>query len=137
MIKVQIKKQNLVTNQAQFETQELAEAWVLKESLNGSFGKLERWLVESDFRGESIEQSVNSRQQEVLGGEPITEYNFPQEFEIIYEDITTQLQVQTESYAAKKYLLETDWLIIREIDTGLACPLDIKNARSQARMKVI
>lgn len=138
MIKVQIKKQNIVTNEAKFETQLEVESWVLKESQNGSFGKLDRWLRESDFRGESIDQSVTSRIVEgQLGQPPYTEYNFPQEFEIVYTDITLEVQIQQESKEALQYLKDTDYLIIREIDAGTLCPADIKVLRAAARLKVI
>ncbi len=38
---------------------------------------------------------------------------------------------------ARMYLLSTDWYIIREMDSGIACPSDIKTARSAARSRIL
>jgi hypothetical protein len=35
---------------------------------------------------------------------------------------------------AKKYLLETDWYIIRQLETGIAIPEEIRVKRTQARI---
>jgi hypothetical protein len=41
-----------------------------------------------------------------------------------------------EEMEARKYLADTDWYIIRELDSGEPCPADIKAARAQARLKI-
>lgn len=137
MIKAQIKKQNIVTNAANFETQAEAEAWVLKESQNGSFGKLDRWLSESKFNGESIAQAVATRLVEQLGQDPVTEYNFAQEFEVVYTDITIELLAKKESDIALQYLKDTDWYVVRKVDSGLVIPQTIIDLRAAARLKVL
>lgn len=38
---------------------------------------------------------------------------------------------------ARAYLKKTDWYIIREIETNVPCPVEIKNLRQQARSQVI
>lgn len=37
----------------------------------------------------------------------------------------------------KQYLESTDWLIIREMDSGVACPDEVRALRAAARLKVI
>lgn len=133
MIKVEIKKQDVVTNQAKFETQELAEAWVNQESLNGSFGKIDRWLKESDFDDETIEQSVDSRE----GSDSQMEYKFLKEFDVVYTDVTSDELAKKESIEAKKFLNDTDWYCARFVDSGTVIPQEIKDLRAAARLKVI
>lgn len=47
---------------------------------------------------------------------------------------TAQYKINVE---ALKLLADTDWLIIRELDCGIPCPSEIKQARSEARSKII
>ena len=137
MIKVQIKKQNSITNEASFSTQIEAEAWVSKESLNGSFGKLDRWLKEQDFVTETIVQAIEVRQIEQFNGDPITEYKFLQEFTVVYLDVTIEEQAKKESIEALQYLKDTDWYCSRFVDSNVAIPQTIIDLRAAARLKVL
>lgn len=38
---------------------------------------------------------------------------------------------------ARKYLADTDWLIVRELESGIQCPQEIKLARAAARARVV
>ena len=38
---------------------------------------------------------------------------------------------------ARKLLADTDWLIVREIETGVVCPADIKAQRASARASIV
>lgn len=58
---------------------------------------------------------------------------FPQTHTYIIADNSAE----KESQEAAIYLKNTDWYIIREIDSGIACPQHIKDARALARTKVI
>ena len=99
MIKVEIKKNNIVTNAAKFGTQEMADAWLQEQFSLKSFGEEGEYTFEMS-------------------------------------DITAQVQAEQERTEALKYLAETDWMIIREMDAGIACPQEIKQARALARLKV-
>jgi hypothetical protein len=47
-------------------------------------------------------------------------------------------QTQDEINAASlKHLADTDYLIIRELDSGVACPIEIKNSRAAARAAIV
>lgn len=50
---------------------------------------------------------------------------------------TTPDQAHKDSSAALAYLDATDWLIVRQVETGELCPDDIKQLRAAARLKVI
>ncbi len=59
------------------------------------------------------------------------------EYQIQIEDIAqevAQAQLNSEAFT---YLAETDWLIIREMDTGVACPDEVKKLRQEARNKIV
>lgn len=50
---------------------------------------------------------------------------------------TVQAKTQAlEAAAARAYLAETDWYIIREMDIGVACPDEVRAARQAAREKI-
>ena len=38
---------------------------------------------------------------------------------------------------ARAYLASTDWMVIREVEGGTACPSDVKAARAAARLQVV
>jgi hypothetical protein len=38
---------------------------------------------------------------------------------------------------SEAYLASTDWLIVREMETGIQCPIEVKIARSQARLQIV
>lgn len=59
------------------------------------------------------------------------------EYTVEIEDITAQLEQEHINREALEYLASTDWLIIREIDAGVACPAEIKQARAEARARVV
>jgi len=61
----------------------------------------------------------------------------PAEYIIEIEDITNEVEQQKNNSDALAYLAETDWLIIREMDSGVPCPEEIKTKRQEARAKVV
>ncbi len=117
MIRVKISKNGVVTNQAEFVSQELAEAWYAAETLNKSFGTKEVISIDP-ISG-----------QEIISIEPA-------DVDVVFEDISAQLLAEQESKEALQYLKDTDFYIIREMDAGTPCPPEIKAARAAARLKV-
>jgi hypothetical protein len=69
MIQISIKKQGIITNQASFETQELANAWLAQEEANQSFGKLDRWVKE--YRLDDQEKLDNPTTRKVIDIEAV------------------------------------------------------------------
>ena len=52
-------------------------------------------------------------------------------------DITQEYNQQKTNEESLKYLTDTDWYIIREYDTGIICPIEIKQLRAEARLKIV
>jgi len=67
--------------------------------------------------------------------------NIPQptmeELEALQESVQAKLDQDAINKEALEYLASTDWMIIRELDSGIACPADVKAARAEARAKVV
>ena len=58
------------------------------------------------------------------------------EYTIEVLDITEQLTQQKINDEALQYLKDTDWYIIREIDSGVQCPESVKQNRANARIRI-
>lgn len=61
----------------------------------------------------------------------------PAEYTIEIEDITAQVEQQKINEEALAYLASTDWMIIRAMDSGIPCPEEVKQARAEARAKIV
>lgn len=61
----------------------------------------------------------------------------PAEYTIEIEDITAQVEQQKINEEALAYLASTDWMIIRAMDSGVPCPEEVKQARAEARAKIV
>lgn len=98
MFYVSIKKQNIETNAAKFETLELANAWIAQCESNESWGK-PQWIEE--FREQvNITTDENGVQHQTTV--PAYQVIHPAEYEIIIEDITAQVQAEQAQIQAVK-----------------------------------
>lgn len=129
MIKVDIIKNNEIISSANFTTQQLADNWLAQEIANNSFGKPDRWL---SFMGEPDQGYTDTRQVEEK-----TEYFYPCEYEVQQIDITDEYNQEQINLQAEQYLKDTDWYILREMDSGVACPSHIKVQRQAARSSIV
>lgn len=148
MFKAEVTKNNIVTNIAYFPTQLEAESWLNSCVANNIFGKpqreaLEKELVNEDgeivphLDGENIQDSISVREETAIDGTVIRIHTLPAEYSTLITDITAEVLAKKESDEALQYLNQTDYLIIREMDTGEPCPQEIKDLRAAARLKVI
>ncbi|MCS6281476.1 MAG: hypothetical protein HUM72_12660 [Dolichospermum sp.] len=64
-------------------------------------------------------------------------FKYPAGYTVEYLDITDKINQESLNAEAVKYLLNTDWLVIREIETGKQCPPEVKQQRAAARLKVV
>lgn len=64
-------------------------------------------------------------------------WGLPGEYTIKIIDITAQLEQERINREALEYLASTDWMVIREIDAGIPCPAEVKQARAEARAKIV
>jgi len=87
MKRIQILKNSVVTNQADFDTDNDAQAWLIQEIDNGSFGLTERWVKESECSAEDLAASLENRLVEPEFEESYTEHKLPAEFEVVEEEM--------------------------------------------------
>ena len=59
------------------------------------------------------------------------------EYTVEITDISAQLEQKRINKESLDYLASTDWLVIREMDSGIACPAEIKAARQAAREAIV
>lgn len=52
-------------------------------------------------------------------------------------DVTAEVNQNKVNHESLAYLASTDWYIIREMDSGVQCPADIKQARNEARARIV
>lgn len=142
MFKIQIKNlQNIVTHQAQFESEQSCLDWLNVVKVTGAFGKLQRNVKEISEgvldNNEDISKSIGSVEMTDVLGNIIKIHNLPQEFSHEIIDISDELLAQQESDNALKYLASTDWMVVRKAETGVDYPQEIKDLRAAARLKVL
>jgi len=61
----------------------------------------------------------------------------PATYSVEIVDITAQLAQEATNVAALKLLADTDWMILRELDSGVPCSVEIKDARAAARASIV
>lgn len=61
----------------------------------------------------------------------------PADFIIEIQDITAQVEQEHINQESLAYLASTDWMIIRAMDSGIPCPEEVKQARAEARAKIV
>ena len=104
-------------------------------------GKPERWQPASEAH--DIADVLETEQREVQaaeGEQPAVMQDWVKlraEYTVEIVDITAQLEQERINREALEYLASTDWLIIRELDAGVACPAEIKQARAEARARIV
>lgn len=60
----------------------------------------------------------------------------PSEYLLEIVDVTAEVEQQRINVEALAYLAATDWLIVRESETQVVCPADIKLERAAARLRI-
>ena len=102
---------------SQFPSLSEFESWVESTRKSGAWGLPER---------EELDEM----------GEP-TGVILPEEFVVEIIDITEQVEQERINAEALAYLAETDWLAVRQAETGVQMPEDVRIARQAAREKII
>lgn len=161
MLKISITKNGQVTHSASFDTQAELDQWLSRHEGMKTFGEKEVWgeeqiLVSPEVRG-PLDELVKAAVYDSEGNEVepalyvhhdnaiITPAVYetrpvivqPAEYEVVITDITAKLTQDKINDTALKLLAETDWLIVRELETGVVCPPEIKQARAIARASII
>ena len=161
MVQVSIIRNSVVTNQASFPSQEEAQAWLSSHEAMGSFGHKDIFasqevLISEEVRG-AVQVLVSEATFDQYGDEidpAVYEINpdgvispavyetqqvlvSPATYSVEIVDITAQLAQEATNVAALKLLADTDWMILRELDSGVPCSVEIKDARAAARASIV
>lgn len=120
MFRISITQKDGSLTWSEKETQELADAWIAQGKLQEWWGK-DQWI-------ETIPATEDTPEHTIV---------HPAEFTIEVTDITSQVEQEKINAEALKYLADTDYLIIREMDAGVPCPAEIKAKRAEARLKIV
>jgi len=82
-----------------------------------------------------LELSRKTHTEPVLLMEPLI--TIPAQYTIEITDITAEVEQEKTNANALAYLSSTDWYAIREAETGVKMPENIKQARAAARASII
>jgi hypothetical protein len=134
------------------------QAWVADGVAGNWWGKPERWVLhkdepmaegydEADVLEERIVEDypaidavmddTGAIVQEAISAKTHKEVKLKAEYTIEILDISDQVEQEKQNAEALAYLASTDWLIIREMDAGVPCPVDVKAKRAEARSKIV
>jgi hypothetical protein len=64
-------------------------------------------------------------------------FKYPEGYWVEYMDISSQVTQQKINAEALAYLASTDWMVVREVETQVPCPVEIKQLRAEARLRVV
>ena len=134
------------------------QAWIADGVVGNWWGKPERWMLhkdepmaegydEADVLEERIVEDcpaidavmddTGAIVQEAMPAKTHKEVKLKAEYTIQILDISAQVEQEKQNAEALAYRASTDWLIIREIDAGVPCPVDVKAKRAEARIKIV
>lgn len=131
MKQINIIKNGQITNQAQFDTQEESNQWLEKHLAMESFGK-----AAYSYEREISPAVLDENGEEILSAQYET-VNVPAEYEIQVEEIQDNSVQEKANEQARKYLADTDWYIIRFMETGISVPSEISESRQSARNSIV
>lgn len=60
-----------------------------------------------------------------------------EEYTIEVQDITAEVEQERINREALEYLASTDWMVLRAADGGKSVPEEIKQARAEARARIV
>jgi hypothetical protein len=125
------------------------EADVLEERIVEDYPAIDPVLISEAIPGipEVMDEAGNIVQAEIpetpavysegMPAKTHKEVKLKAEYTIEILDISDQVEQEKQNAEALAYLASTDWLIIREIDAGVPCPVDVKAKRAEARSKIV
>lgn len=91
MKRIKAIKNGIISNQAEFASDQDAAAWLAEMIQTNSFGKPERWIDGSRLSDAEKAQAVETRVSAGSLGEEITEYKFAAEYSVVEEDLTAEI----------------------------------------------
>lgn len=64
-------------------------------------------------------------------------FKYPEGYWVEYIDVSAQVEQDKINAEALAYLAATDWMVVREVETQVPCPLEVKQLRAEARLRVV
>jgi hypothetical protein len=135
MIKISIKKQDQITNQASFPSQEEAQAWLSHHEGMKSFGEPAQTIQQQVELSPAVLAEDGSVLQEAQV--EIQEVELAGEYEVIIEDISAKLEQEKTNSEAQAFLDSTDWMVIRAMEKGEELSPELKAERQAARDRIV
>lgn len=133
MIKVTIKnREDVQTHGGQFESLAVAQPWIDQCVATNSWGKAAYTEI---IPAKEAVLDENGIEIEPAIPEQIIEH--PAEYTIEIVDITAEVEQARVNAESLAYLASTDWMVIRQMDSGVAMPEEVKQARQEARNKIV
>lgn len=134
MIQVTITRDGQITNQASFPTQEEAQAWLSSHEGMGTFGQKKETVERQVLIFPAV---VDSEGLEISPAQFEAQMVDLEGYTVEMLDISAQLEQEATNASALAFLAESDWMILRELDSGVACPQEVKDARAAARASIV
>lgn len=128
MKRLKIIKNSQVVQFCDFSSEDAINSFI--EVLNqgdSGWGKPEHTIV--------VKEAVYD-EDGVLLEEEVTEL-VPAEFTIEIEDITEEVNQKQINEEAELFLKQTDWMVVRFVDSGTPIPEEIKEQRALARARIV
>lgn len=137
MILVEVKNlQGTVTHRAQWETETEADTWIAVCVQAGYFGNTDHWVEDYTGPREKLDEADMWCEEFLENGRSRIRCHFPLNYKIEKRDVTAEVAQEEANRKALAYLLETDWYVIRELDSGVVVPDDVKQKRAEARLAI-
>lgn len=133
MVKYSVKRNGIITNSW---TSDFADESHYEEC----FGKPERWVLHKDEpMAEAYDEAdvLEERIVDGIDGTSRKEVKLKAEYLVEIEDISAKVEQERINAEALAYLASTDWMVIREIDAGVPCPVEVKAERAAARARIV
>lgn len=88
MFRVEVKKNGIVTNSAEFKNISEANAWIDSVEARSGFGSRDRWV--SDITNEDISKAIEFEDRDTGFGNIVRFYHFPQEYIVDVTDVSAE-----------------------------------------------
>jgi hypothetical protein len=134
MIQVKIIRDSVVTNSGSFPSQEEAQVWLSSHEGMGTFGQKKETVERQVLIFPAV---VDSEGLEISPAQFEAQMVDLEGYTVEMLDISVQLEQEATNAAALKLLAESDWMIVREMEGGIACPQEVKDARAAARASIV
>lgn len=114
--------------------------WIAECVAGNVWGKPERWVLHKDEPMAEAYDEVDVLEERIvdgLDGASHKEVKLKAEYTVEIEDISAKVEQERINAEALAYLASTDWMVVREIDAGVPCPVEVKAERAAARARIV